>query len=141
MTDPDHLVQRIEAVIKTVTARNPKTQEAKKQGPWGWIAAIVLALGSLIGIGVAMWLAHRRGRELATAQTQLQYAKIDQGQKVIKAKREPLLHKRMLLMADLKREEMIIQEHARSIHTAEGAHEEQRERINALKAWAEVNAI
>lgn len=137
--DLSDLEKRLDDVIKKVTERNEKTQEAKQSGPWGWVVAIVLALLSLVGIGVAMYLANRRAKELAKLKTQVEQDKVAQDQKAHEAKKEHLLSKRNELLNELKRKEMEIQKRDKEIKEAEKALEERKKKIDSLNAWREIN--
>jgi gas vesicle protein len=133
------LEKRLDDLIKKVTERNEKTQEAKQSGPWGWVVGIVLALVSLVGIGVAMYLANKRAKELAKLKTQVEQEKVAQDQKAHEAKKVTLLKKRNELLDELKRKEMDIQKRDREIKEATQAHEERCKKVDALNAWREIN--
>jgi hypothetical protein len=138
MTAAD-LTQKLDDAIKKVTERNKVVQEKKQSGPWGWVVGLVLALVSLVGIGIAMWLASRRAKELAKAKTQIEHANVEQDQRSYEAKREPLLRKRNELLDKLKAKELEIQARTRKLRVAEAEHEARKKKIDSLKAWAEIN--
>lgn len=133
------LEKKLDDLIKKVTERNEKTQEAKKSGPWGWVVGVVLALLSLVGIGVAMWLASRRAKELAKLKTQVEQDKIAQDQRAHEAKKEPHMSKRKALLAAVKLKEIVLQKRDRELKEAEQAHETRKKKIDSLNAWREIN--
>lgn len=140
VSDPVKRVEeRIEEFIKNIQVRNTKVQTAKKQGSWGWVVAVVLALVSLVGIGVAMYLASRRAKELAKAKTQLEQAKIIQEQAAHEAKREPLQHIRTAALVELKKAERALEERQEALAQAEIQHTEREVKLRKLRAWEEIN--
>jgi hypothetical protein len=100
---------------------------------------VVLALVSLVGIGVAMYLASRRAKELAKAKTQIEQDKVDQDARAHKAKKVTLLQDRNALMDDLKKRERAIQDRERALKQAERDHAERKKKLEGLKAWGEIN--
>ena len=93
--DVSEIQRKLDGFIKSVTERNKVIQEKKQSGsPWGLVVGLVLALVSLVGIGIAMWLASRRAKELARAKTQIEHAKVDQDQRAHEAKKVPHSKKR-----------------------------------------------
>lgn len=133
------LPQRIDALIDKLTTRNKTVQEKKQSGPWGWVIGVVLALVSLVGIGVAMWLANRRTKELAKIKTKIEQDKVDQDQRAHEAKKEPHSKRRNELLEELKRHERDIQERAKTLREAETAHAERKKKLEGLKAWGAIN--
>jgi len=139
MTSSD-ITKKLDGFIKSITDRNKVVQEKKKSGsPVGWIVGIVLALVSLIGIGVAMWLASRRAKELAKLKTKVEQDKVDQDQQAHEAKKEPSRIKREQLISDLKKREREIQERAALLKRAEEEHEARKKKVDGLNAWSEIN--
>jgi hypothetical protein len=136
LTDLD---KKLDALIEKITARNHEVQEKKQSGPWGWVVGVVLALISLVGIGVAMWLANRRAKELARAKTQIEQDKVDQDARTHKAKKVTLLKDRNALMNDLKKRERAIQDRVKAFKEAECGHAKRKKKLEGLKAWKEIN--
>ena len=133
------LDKKLDQLINNLTKRNEVVQEKKQEGPWGWIVAIVLALLSLVGIGVAMYLSGKRAKELAQAKTEIEQAKVDQDQKAHEAKQELSKQKRDELLRQLKVKEREIQDSQATLKKAEEAHAEREAKIKALNAWSEIN--
>lgn len=133
--------KRLDDLIKQITERNVKTQDAKESGPWGWIVGVVLALVSLVGIGIAMWLSERRSRELATLKTQVEREKVKQSHRDYEAKREPLINKRNTLLEEVKKQEIIINKQEQEFKALEMSHEERLKKIDGLNAWQKINDI
>jgi uncharacterized protein HemX len=136
---PSDLDKRFDDLIAKLTQRNKEVQEKKQSGPWGWVVGVVLALVSLVGIGVAMYLASRRAKELAKAKTQIEQDKVDQDARAHKAKKVTLLQDRNALMDDLKKRERAIQDRERALKQAERDHAERKKKLEGLKAWGEIN--
>lgn len=134
------LDKKLDKLIDNLTKRNETVQEKKSAGGTSWIVALIIALISLVGIGVAMWYAYRRGKELAKARTQIEQDKVKQDQKAHEIKKEPLLRKRKEALDDLKKKEMEIQKLDKELQDAEAAHAERKKKLENLKAWAELNA-
>ena len=130
---------KLDRLIDNLTKRNETVQEKKQSGPWGWVVGIVMALISLVGIGVAMYLANRRAKELAQAKTQIEQAKVEQDQKAHEAKKETHLLRRKELLEGLKVKEREIQDSQRVLKDAEAAHAERAKKIKNLNAWSEIN--
>jgi uncharacterized protein HemX len=134
------LDKKLDRLIDNLTKRNETVQTKKKEGSsTSWIVALVVALISLVGIGVAMWIAYRRGKELAKARTQIEQDKVKQDQRAHEIKKEPLLRKREEALEDLKKKEMEIQELNKELQDAEAAHAERKKKLENLRAWAELN--
>lgn len=136
---PTDLDKRLDALIDKLTTRNKEVQEKKQSGPWGWVVGLVIALVSLVGIGVAMYLASRRAKELAKAKTKIEQDKVDQDQKAHEAKKETHLLRRKELLEGLKVKERKIQDSQRVLKDAETAHAARAEKIKNLNAWSEIN--
>lgn len=134
-----NLDKRLDALIDKLTTRNETVQEKKQSGPWGWVVGLVIALISLVGIGVAMYLANRRAKELAKAKTQIEHAKVDQDARAHKTKKVTLLHDREKLMRDLKKRERAIQDRTAALKHAEHEHAERKKKLAGLKAWGAIN--
>jgi uncharacterized protein HemX len=135
----DSIQKRLDALIDKLTTRNQTVQEKKQSGPGGWIVAVVLALISLVGIGIAMYLAHRQAKELAKAKTKIEQDKVAQEQKAHEIKKETHLVKRNALLAELKKKEVEIQDSERVLKEAKAAHAERAKKIKNLNAWSEIN--
>jgi hypothetical protein len=133
------LEKRLDSLIKKITDRNKTVQEKKQSGPWGWVVGIVLALISLVGIGVAMWLASRRAKELAAAKTKIEQDKVDQDARALKAKKVTLLRDREKALEELKKRERAIQERNLALKVAEREHAERQKKLEGLKAWGAIN--
>jgi len=136
MTDLD---EKLDELISKITARNKEIQTRKDSGPWAWLVAIVLSLISLVGIGVAMYYASRRAKELAAAKTQIEQDKVAQDQKAHEAKKETLLGKRNASLDELKKKEAEIFESEKKLKQAEEEHAARRKKIENLNAWSEIN--
>lgn len=133
------LDSKLDKLIDNLTKRNAVVQEKKAEGPWGWVVAIVLALLSLVGIGVALYYANKRAKELAAAKTQIEQDKVAQDQKAHEAKKETLLGKRNALLDELKKKEAEIFESEKKLKQAEEEHAARRKKIENLNAWSEIN--
>lgn len=140
MTESD-LTKRLDTLVERITARNKETQEAKKSGPVGWPLALVLALVSLVGIGVAMWLAARRNRELGKLRTQLEQDEVAQTQARHEARKITLLQQRNTVMAELTKKEEELQERRKKMFMADAQHRIRLRKIESLNAWRELNEI
>lgn len=138
MTSSD-LTKRLDDLITKVTARNKVVQEKKQSGPWGWVVGLVLALISLVGIGVAMWLASRRAKELAKAKTKIEQDKVDQDQRAHDAKKVTLLRDREKAVSELKKRERALQDRTAALRHAEREHAERKAKLDGLKAWGAIN--
>ena len=136
MTD---LEKRLDELIAKLTTRNKEVQAKKQSGPWGWVIGLVIALISLVGIGVAMYLANRRAKELAKAKTKIEQDKVNQDQKAHEAKKETHLGRRKDLLVSLMKKERKIQDSQRTLEEAEAAHAERAKKIKNLNAWSEIN--
>lgn len=136
---PSDLDKKLDDLIAKLTTRNKEVQEKKQSGPWGWIVGLVIALISLVGIGVAMYLANRRAKELAKAKTKIEQEKVEQDQRAHEAKKESLLRKRNELLEELKRKERDIQDRDQQLKKLEEAHAERVKRIDNMNAWSEIN--
>lgn len=134
-----NLDDRIDDLITSVIKRNADVQTKKKDGGFvNWTVALSLALLSLIGIGLAMWYAHRRSKELAATRTKIEQDKVLVEQKEHQAKFDTLMKNR--LGAQKEADALMEKVHARKIKLVfmEKEHEQQVARIKALKGW---NAI
>lgn len=133
------LDKKLDRLIDNLTKRNETVQEKKKSGPWGWIVGLVIALLSLVGIGVALYYANRRAKELAAAKTKIEQDKVAQGQKAHEAKKEKHYVRRKELLEALKTKEREIQDSQARLREAEAAHAERKKKIENLNAWSEIN--
>jgi beta-lactamase regulating signal transducer with metallopeptidase domain len=139
--NPTDLEKRLKDLVTQITERNKVVQEKKQSGPGGWIVAVVLALVSLVGIGVAMYLASRRAKELAKAKTELEHSQVDLEEKVHKAKKEKHIGVRKELLKQYKKVEIELQKCKASLHAAEAIHAVRKKRIEKLKAWDDINEL
>jgi uncharacterized protein HemX len=137
--DPTDITKKLDELIKQVVERNKKTQDKKQEGPAGWVMSVILALISLVGIGVAMYLAYKQSKALAAAQTKIEQAKVDQDQQAHRVKLEPLQVMKLALTEQLKKRELEIQKSQEALRKAEQEHAERKQRIEKLNAWAEIN--
>jgi flagellar biosynthesis/type III secretory pathway M-ring protein FliF/YscJ len=135
----ESIEKRLDKLIETVTQRNKEVQAKKESGPWGWVVGIVLALVSLAGIGVALYLANRKAKELAALKTKVEQDKVKTEQAAHDAKQEPLLTERKKLLEEAKHEEAQLIVRAAALKKAEREHAERKKRIEGLRAWAEIN--
>lgn len=133
------LDKKLDRLIDNLTKRNETVQEKKQSGPWGWVVGIIIALISLVGIGVAMYYANRRAKELAKLKTKIEQDKVDQDQKAHEAKKEPHSLRRKELLEELKKKEREIQDRQAALKDAEEAHAARRKKLENLNAWAEIN--
>lgn len=133
------LDKKLDDLIAKLTQRNEEIQEKKQAGPWGWVVSAILALISLVGIGVAIYYTNRRAKELAQAKTQIEQDKVDQDQRAQDAKKVPLLQRRGILLEALKEREKRIQERELSLREAERVHAERKKKLEGLKAWGAIN--
>lgn len=134
-----NLEKRLDELIDKLTTRNKEVQEKKQSGPWGWVVGLVVALISLVGIGVAMYLASRRAKELAEAKTKIEQDKVDQDQKAHEVKKETRRIKRLALLVRLKKKEREIQDSQAMLKKAEEEHAVRAKKIKNLNAWSEIN--
>lgn len=135
------LNKKLDELINKLTEQNKQTQAGKASPPWGWIVALVTALLSLIGIGVAMYLASRKAKELAAAKTELEHLKVDATQKEHAATQETLLGKRNELLQEAARLEEQARNRAEDLRRAEQAHKERQKQLEGLRAWDDINAV
>lgn len=126
--------------METLTKRNQTVQEKKKSGPWGWVVGIVLALISLVGIGVAFWYMGRRARELAKLRTKVEQDQVDQDQRAHEMRQEPSRRRREQLLRQMVHQEQAIQERQQALQLAQKAHAQRAARLKDLRAWEEINA-
>lgn len=132
--------QRIDALLAKTTIRNQSVQKKKQSSnPLAWVAAIVLSLLSLIGIGVAMWYAIKQGKELAKAYTKLEQQEVNAAQAEYQANRE--LHgkrkKILILRATVLTKKAA--ELRRQLTFQRVTYEKQVARIQKMRSWAEIN--
>lgn len=133
------LDKKLDELIAKLTQNNKEVQEKKESGPWGWVVGLVIALISLVGIGVAMYLVNKRAKELAEAKTKIEQDKVDQDQKAHEAQKEFNLRKRNALMAQLEVHKHVIQKSEAALEAAAKAHAERKKKIENLNAWSEIN--
>jgi DNA repair exonuclease SbcCD ATPase subunit len=131
---------KLDELIAKLTEQNKTVQEGKASPPWGWITAIIVALLSLVGIGVAMYLANRKAKELAAARTELEHLRIDAAQKEHQAAQETLLGKRNELLKEATQLEEQMRNRAEDLRRAEQAHAERQKQLEGLRAWDDINA-
>lgn len=135
-----NLETKLDELIQKLTEQNKTVQEGKASPPWGWIVALVTALLSLVGIGVAMYLASRKAKELAEAKTQLEHLRIDAAQKEHQAAQDTLLGKRNELLKEAAQLEEQARNRAEDLRRAEEAHKERQKQLEGLRAWDDINA-
>jgi uncharacterized protein HemX len=139
MTTMTDLDKKLDALIEKITQRNAAVQNKKSDGPGSWVVAVVLALVSLVGIGVAMYLASRRAKELAKARTQIEHDRIDQDARAHEIRKTTLLKDRNDLINEILVYESAIQEREQALKRAEQEHAERKKKLEGLKAWGEIN--
>jgi len=137
--DPTDITKKLDDLVEKIIERNKRTQDKKQEGPAGWVMSVILALISLVGIGIAMYLAYKQSKALAEAQTKIEQDKADQDQKAHLVKLEPLQQLRKEKLEELKRREREILESQEALKRAEKEHAERKQRIEKLNAWAEIN--
>lgn len=131
----------LDNLITSLTKNNTTVQEKKESGtPWGYIVAGIVALLSLIGIGIAMYYANKRSKELATAMTTLETQKVDLAQQEYNAKalKNEYARTEMLKVVEAKKKELEATEAA--LTAAKTEHDAQLLKVKALKSWDEMNA-
>lgn len=137
----DDLNKRLDELIKTITTQNQQVQEQKQSSnPAGWIAALITALMALVGIGIAMWLANRKAKELADAKTELEQQKVDLAQTKHEADQAALRSKKDALLDEAAKLEAAIKGRTEDLRRAEEAHKERKTRLEGLRAWDDINA-
>jgi uncharacterized membrane-anchored protein YhcB (DUF1043 family) len=136
---PSDIQKRLDELLVKLTERNKEVQKKKASGPVGWVVAVVMALVSLVGIGVAMYLANRRAKELAEARTEIEHAKVDQDSRAHTVKQEPHFIRRKVLLEQLKKKEDELLEQKRTLREAELDHARRKKQVSKLNAWSEIN--
>lgn len=132
---------KLNTLVQQIIDRNKEIQQQKNEGVSGWIISVVLALISLVGIGVVLWLSSRRARELAKLRTELEQTELKQAQLAYEARKIPLKKKRDELFAALKRNEIDIQQTKKELKQFEEAYNTQKKKIDSLRTWKEINEV
>jgi hypothetical protein len=139
MTEAD-VTKKLDELISSITTRNQTVQEKKEEGgPWAMITAVVLALISLIGIGVAMYFANKKAKELAQAKTELEQQKVSLAQAAHDAADKDLQGKDKLTEVQIRMHSSIIQRREEELHQCEVAFAARKKKLEGLKAWEEIN--
>jgi hypothetical protein len=140
MTEDD-ITKKLDELISSITTRNQTVQEKKADGsPWAIISAVVLALVSLIGIGVAMYFANKKAKELAQAKTELEQQKVDLSQAAHDAADKDLQGKEKLLLEQLRVQAEAIHARDENLRKLEADHDIRKKQLDGLKAWEAINA-
>lgn len=134
--------QRLDALLNKLTERNKVVQEKKaSSNPASWIIAVVLALLSLVGIGVAMYLANRRAKELAKAKTELEHIKIDKGQMEYDKRFTEVLGRKTELSREITAITRRIDAREKELHLAEIELARRKTKIEKMTTWKELNEL
>jgi len=140
MTEDD-ITKKLDELISSITARNQTVQDKKADGgPWAIISAVVLALVSLIGIGVAMYFANKKAKELAQAKTELEQQKVDLSQAAHDAADKDLQGKEKLLLEQLRLQAEVLHQRETALHKLEADHDARKKQLDGLRAWEAINA-
>lgn len=138
-TGNEALDKKLQGLIDSITQRNEKVQEKKSSSnPVSWVVGVILALVSLVGISVALWLASRRGKELAQLKTQVEVQRIEKLQDQARAKKEASAAVRRELDVKYRKTLQEIETQAIKINAAIKLHEERAKKIEGLKGWGPI---
>ncbi len=135
----ENLPDKLSTLIATIIERNKEIQAKKEGGPWGILTALLLALLSLVGIGVAMYLANRRSKELAQAKTELEQQKVDLANLKIEREKADLSVQRQILTDKINSVEVDIILVESQLKLAQQVHTQRQEKLKNLKTWDKIN--
>jgi len=135
----DDLVKKLSEALQTGEQRNEAVQASKEKGGAHWVVALITALLALAGIGVAMYLANRRAKELAEAKTKLEQQRVELDQRKHDAKKVEWQKEREALLEGIKSDKVLIDVHEDTLKKAEEEFEAQKKRLENLRAWEEIN--
>lgn len=135
-----NLEKKIDELISSVTNRNKQTQEKKQSGPWGWIVGGILALISLVGIGIAMYYWNKRNKELAKAKTELEHQKVDLAQKKHDCAQSKHGTERLMLKRQVEVLAEQIRQNEKDLKKVDDEHAARKAAIEKLRSWEEINA-
>lgn len=131
--------QFLDTLIQKLNDQNQKIQAQKQTGPWGWLCAFGLSLLSLVGLGVALFLAQRQTRALAQETTRLIHEKLEAAQKEHQMRLAPSLEQRTYLLNEVNALDTHIRDHQQKLNAATHGHQARLKKLDALRTWKEIN--
>jgi len=135
---PTPLETHLDELITELKQRNATVQEKKKS--WtGWVVALGVALLSLIGIGVVLWLSRKHAQELAAAKTELEQAKVLVKQKEYQRDQAQLQADRDTLSTEIVHLKEEIDERSALLNLRYAEDEARQKELKGLKTWGEIN--
>lgn len=132
--------KQLNTLLAQLTTRNAVVQEKKQSSnPAQWVMAVVLALVSLVGIGVALYLSNKRAKELAALRTKVEQDAVNLQQDVYNAKHVALQSQRVELLRQVQEQAQIIRDRRIAIDEAALTHALRQEMLSNITAWEEIN--